>query len=134
MIVADTNLISYLLIPGDHSGQARAVLSKDSDWVVPPLWRSEFRNVVAVYLQQEHMTLATAVAYMSKAQELLDGREHDVHSERVLDLAQRSKRSAYDCEFVQLAINLQVQLVTEDQAVLRSFPEVAVSMTSFLNE
>jgi predicted nucleic acid-binding protein len=134
LIVADTNLISHLLIPGDHSDEARAVLRRDSDWVVPSLWRSEFRNVLAVYLQREQMTRAQATAYMRMAEELLAGRERDVPSEGVLALAHRSKRSAYDCEFVQLAIDLQLQLVTEDQAVLGSFPDVAVSMDSFLNQ
>jgi len=35
MIVADTNLIAYFLIPGKHTADARRVFLKDPDWVAP---------------------------------------------------------------------------------------------------
>ena len=34
--------------------------------------------------------------------------------------------SAYDCEFVALALELEVPLVTADRQLLRSFPRIAV--------
>jgi hypothetical protein len=37
MIVADSNLIAYLHLPGPKAGVADAVLMKDSEWWVPPL-------------------------------------------------------------------------------------------------
>jgi hypothetical protein len=50
----------------------------------------------------------------------------------VLELAARTRLSAYDCEFVALAQALAVPLVTEDRAVRKAFPEVAVTMEDFL--
>jgi hypothetical protein len=47
VIDADTNLVAYLLIDGDATPQARAAWQKDPDWILPPLWRSEFLNVLA---------------------------------------------------------------------------------------
>ncbi len=52
MIVVDTNIISYLYISGKHSQQSENLLSYDSNWVAPILWRSEFRNVLAQYLRK----------------------------------------------------------------------------------
>ena len=49
----------------------------------------------------------------------------------MLRLAQSSKRSAYDCEFVALAQELKVGLVTSDNKVLAAFPSIAVSMEAF---
>ena len=47
MIVADTNLIAYLLIDSAQTAQAEAILEKDGDWHAPSLWRHEFRNILA---------------------------------------------------------------------------------------
>ena len=52
MIVADTNIISYLLLPTTYSDSADTLYKKDPDWVAPTLWKSEFRNVLALYLKK----------------------------------------------------------------------------------
>ena len=60
MIVADSNLIAYLLIPGDKSALADEVLLKDADWAVPSICRSEVRNILALYMRHEGMSLSQA--------------------------------------------------------------------------
>ena len=132
MIVADSNLVVYLLIEGDQTPAAQAVLKRDPVWAAPLLWRSEFRNVLALYLRQKHLSLADALHYMREAEGLLHGNEYQVESAPVLRLAEESGCSAYDCEFVQLALDLSSPLVTSDKRVLRAFPSVAVSMADFL--
>ena len=133
MIVVDTNIIAYLYLQGEHTAQAEAVLQKDAEWLTPLLWRSEFRNVLAFYLRQENLSRDDARAIMQEAELLLQGREYGVSSLRVLDLAAASRCSAYDCEFVALAQDLDVPLVTADKKVLTAFPETAVSMNAFLS-
>lgn len=49
--------------------------------------------------------------------------EYDVRDDVVLSLAIQSKCSSYDCEYVALAEQLRTILVTEDQALLRAFPQ-----------
>lgn len=132
MIVVDSNVIAYLLIRGDQTAAAQEVLRQDSVWTAPVLWRSEFRNVLALYVRKKHFLLADALTYMQEAESLLRGREYEIESAPVLTLAEQSGRSAYDCEFVQLAQALGVSLVTSDQQVLRSFPEIAISMEAFV--
>ncbi|HJY83171.1 MAG TPA: type II toxin-antitoxin system VapC family toxin [Candidatus Binatia bacterium] len=133
MIVVDTNLIAYLYLQGEHTAQAEKVLQKDSEWMAPSLWRSEFRSVLAFYLRQKDLSLDDAQAIMWEAELLLQGREYSVASARVLDIAAASRCSAYDCEFVVLAQDLDVPLVTADKKVLAAFPETAVSMVAFIS-
>lgn len=131
MIVVDTNVIAYLLIPGQHTAAARATLTRDPEWAAPVLWRSELRNVLALYLRKGELSLRQATSLQDAAEELLLGREHYVASSDVLALAKSSSRSAYDCEFVVTARHLNVKLVTSDRPLLASFPKDAVSLTVF---
>ncbi len=48
MIVADTNIISYLLLPITYTESVDTLYKIDSDWTAPTLWKSEFRNVLAL--------------------------------------------------------------------------------------
>ncbi len=131
MIVADTNLIAYLLVKGPHTREAEAVFRRDAEWVAPLLWRSEFRNLLATSLRQARLSLEDAIDLMGEAEQLMSGREHQTASSRILRLAADSGCSAYDCEFVALALDLGVPLVTSDSALILKFKPTAVSMRAF---
>jgi len=110
MIVVDTNVIAYLYLAGGRSAQAEGVLKKDADWMAPSLWRSELRNVLALYLRKGHLALADAQAIMERAERFMEGGEYQVPSGSVLALAEASGCTAYDCEFVALAQDLDCAL------------------------
>jgi predicted nucleic acid-binding protein len=131
MIVVDSNLIGYLLLASPHSKLAEQVLQRDSDWIAPLLWRSEFRNVLALYMRQEIITLDESLRIMDTALELMAGEEYEVASHRVLRLANESGCSAYDCEFVALAKDVKVPLVTSDKKLLNAFPQDTISPSRF---
>ena len=46
-------------------------------------------------------------------------------------MAGGSKCSAYDCEFIALAHELDVKLVTSDKIILSAFPKLAVHSNKF---
>ena len=60
MIVVDTNVIAYLLLPYEFSAQADALYNRDPDWAAPIFWRSEFRNLLAGYLRRKALTFDEA--------------------------------------------------------------------------
>ncbi|MEQ1691311.1 MAG: type II toxin-antitoxin system VapC family toxin [Gemmatimonas sp.] len=133
MIVTDANLLAYLVLPGERTAESEAVLLMDPVWVAPVLWRSELRSVVHKYVSRGDITLARAVALLEQAEGILEGREGEVDSRNVLELASRSKCSTYDCEYVALAVALGVPLVTTDRAVLRDFAGIAIAPQVFLS-
>lgn len=132
MIVADANLLAYLIMPGARTEEAEAVLARDPTWAAPPLWRSELRSVVHKYIAQGHLTVPRALALLGEAEAIIGGREGEVESRDVLELASHSRCSTYDCEYVALAASLGVPLLTTDRAVLRAFPNLAVTPAEFL--
>lgn len=132
MIVVDSNVVAYCWIRGGRTEIAQRVRLRDPAWHVPILWRSEVRSALSGYLWRGTIEPEGAEAIMAAAESALAGCEHLVASGAVLELAARSRLSAYDCEFVALAQSLAVPLVTEDAAVLKAFPDVALDMEGFL--
>lgn len=123
MIVADTNVITYLGIDSPYTTLAEQLLLEEPDWIVPRLWRSEFRNVLALYLRKTILTLDQALQIQTEMEDFLGDREYEVTSLDVLRLASSSACSAYDCEFVALAKSFEIKMVTLDRKLARSFPE-----------
>lgn len=130
MIVVDSNVVAHLYLPGDYTEAAEALLEHDADWAAPLLWRSEFRNILAGYMRRRTLTLEMACDLQREAESLLAGAEHEVDSRQVLELVRDSACSAYDCEFVALAMTLGVKLVTMDAKLLKAFPKHAVPLAA----
>jgi predicted nucleic acid-binding protein len=122
MIVVDTNVIAYLYLPGDRTAAAEALCRKDSEWSAPLLWRSELRNVLTTQIRARRLDIESAQSIQSEAEQLLLGREFTVDSDEVLRLAADSGCSAYDCEFVTLANDLDVPLYSADRRMVERFP------------
>jgi len=134
MIVVDTNIIGYLYLTSEYSTQVEEVLLKDPEWVAPLLWRSEFRSVLALYIRKQILRFEDAVQIMDNAISLMRGGEYEVASLEVLRLIKESRCSAYDCEFVALALDLGIPLITRDKQILEEFPQYAISPEKFLQQ
>ena len=128
MIVVDTNIISYFFIKGEKTELAEKVFQRDHHWAAPLLWRSEFRNVLALCLCKDVISLEDAIQIMTKAELLMKGNEYSVSSFNTLRLVSQSGCSAYDCEFVALAQQLNISLVTLDKKILKNFPKITMRL------
>ena len=139
MIVLDAMIVSYALIEvPKFTGDVNRALRKDSACTSPPLWRSEVRNTLLQYVRSQDenipgtdLELGDALRKMEKAERLLAGRTFKVETEEVMRVAERSGLSGYDSEYVALAHDLGVPLLTADRAVLEAFPETAVHPKDF---
>lgn len=132
MIVVDTNIVIYLFVSNTQTEYASATMTKDSDWFVPSIWQSEFRNALLTYVRHKIIDLPQAKQLMNQALTLLEAYTYAPNSELVMDLAIASGCSAYDTEFVALAKLLNLQLITADKKILHEFPETAVSPQQFI--
>jgi predicted nucleic acid-binding protein len=125
MIVADTNLLVYLLLPGDRTSKVQQLYLRDPDWIAPLLWRSELINVLITYHRLGKLESELCLQLMGQAERIMEGRSYTVESETILEVAARTGCSGYDSEFVALAEQLDVPLVTYDEKVLQRCHSVA---------
>jgi predicted nucleic acid-binding protein len=131
MIVVDSNIIIHVHVQSERTALALRALQTDPHWVAPPLWQSEFRNVMTGYIRRRILMLEDAKLVMKSALKTMEDREILPPSDLVLDLVAASDCSAYDCEYVALARHLNVKLLTSDNKILQSFPETAIELDTF---
>jgi len=131
VIVVDTNVVAYALIEGTHTELARKVREIDPEWRLPELWQHEYLNILATYAKQGGVPVRTAQRLWREGVRLLASATRPADMVLSLELAVERGVSAYDAQFIALAISLGVPCVTEDRRLLRAFPAVAVSMSAF---
>jgi predicted nucleic acid-binding protein len=128
MIVVDSNVIAYCWIHGERTALAHRLRRLDADWHAPVLWRSELRNILTGYRRDGSLDISQVRQIMAAAEAGLAGHEHYLPSDRVFQVTEPSRLSAYDSELVALAEILNVPLVTEDRAILAAFPQRAINV------
>jgi predicted nucleic acid-binding protein len=132
VIVVDTNTIIYLYLNSEKSTQAEHLLTLETKWIAPSLCKSEFRNVLALYLRKNILTFDEVLIITQQAESLMLGNEYEVSSAHILQLVNSSSCSAYDCEFVALAKLLNIPLITADKKIIAAFPGIAQTIDDFI--
>jgi len=120
-------------LPSDHTELSEQLFQWDPEWIAPVLWKSEFRNVVILYLRKKLIDLPEAIQITEKAENQMKEREFHVNSVQVYNFADKSDCSSYDCEFVSLAEDLDIKLITIDKKILRAFPERSANPLDIIN-
>lgn len=133
MIVVDTNILVYLWLPGDFTLDVEKLLKKDSHWVSSILWKSEFRNVISTFFKKRKITFDYAKEATLNAEAQMTNFEYAVNSLVVLDKVKNSNCTAYDCEFIVLAEELNCKLITKDKEIIKNFPNVAIDLHDYID-
>jgi predicted nucleic acid-binding protein len=130
VIVADSTLVAGLLFPTDEFHQvARAVRAKDSGWRCPELVFSELRSVGLKRVRNK-VPPDSVIAQCNLAASAVS--VYRMHNHSVLHAAIEGDIWAYDAEYVALARQLAVTLVTSDTDLVKKFPAVAMLPHQFL--
>lgn len=134
MIVVDTNLLAYSVLPGEGTALALRVAARDANWTAPSLWRYELANALVTAMRLRGLTLADAVGAFAEAERLVVDAELVPGLAERLELAARGRISAYDAEFVAVAQVLDLILVTADPRLALAFPERVRLLAEFVGE
>jgi predicted nucleic acid-binding protein len=130
-LVVDANVFVYMLLDGEKSSAARHLHELHPDWVCPSILRHEFMNVCATYRRAGGFSREECLALVGTGMALLSGREVDVAPEAIVGVAIDLDLSAYDAQYVAVALALGSVLVTEDRTVLARALVVARSLEGY---
>ncbi len=133
MIVTDANVIAYWLIEGDYTALARQLYEVDPVWIVPTLCRHELANVITSYVKHDAMAVIKVPALWQSLMLLIRGREYEVDLDHVIALAVEKNLSAYDAQYLYLAMSQGISLVTQDKKLMASI-ETAFSISQYLDQ
>jgi predicted nucleic acid-binding protein len=131
MIVADTNLVAYLLISSPQTKIAQSVLNKDKAWCLPAFWRIEWLNVLANYVHHGGMPPLDALNLLQHSEHLGFIKDHAVDQAQALELSLSLKVTAYDAQFLALARHLNTVCVTSDKALRKAAPKLTIDPAAF---
>jgi len=68
MVVIDTNVLAYLLIEGDRSREAHALLARDPEWRSEAFLLVEFSNLLATYVRAGALARNQAESLLAEAE------------------------------------------------------------------
>jgi predicted nucleic acid-binding protein len=134
MIVVDSNVLAARMMVSTKTPFAEEVDRIDNVWIVPPLWRYEFQNILAKVLWARQLTTEGAFQVWRVTVTRMAENEKEPSPENVIDLAGRHRITAYDANFIALAKEMGVQCVTEDGELSEKFPGIAVNMADFARQ
>jgi len=133
MIVVDSNIITARNLTSALTSKAERVEEKDPVWIVPGLWRYEFQNVLATVIKAKQIKPEKALEIWEKVSQILIENECEPSASKVIELVSEYGITAYDGQFVAVALEMGIPCVTEDRELQEKFPGVAISMDEFLH-
>jgi len=132
MIVVDSNIIAARNLTSSLTSEAKQVEEKDPIWVVPVLWRYEFQNILATAIKAKQIKPEQALGIWKEISNILIENEYEPSASKVIDLVAQYGITAYDGQFIAIALEMEILCVTEDRELQEKFPGIAISMNEFL--
>jgi predicted nucleic acid-binding protein len=133
MIVVDSNIVTARNLTSSLTSKAVQVEEKDPVWVVPVLWRYEFQNILATAIKAKQIKPEQALRVWEKVSGVLIENECEPSAPKVIDLVTQYGITAYDGQFIAVALEMGIPCVTEDRELQEKFPGIAISMERFLD-
>lgn len=134
MIVADTCLVFHLFNETLLTDNAQKILDKDPYWVLPPLWREEYANILSKLARKEGRAIDDVINHFNYTIDELKNCEINIDTKKALQISIEYKISVYDAHFVALAIDFNTLLVTEDKEIIKNCSHIALSLQDFLKD
>ena len=132
MIVVDSSVVVNAVVEGPLTAEVLSSRAKDKRWIAPSLWKSEVRSALTQHVRHGTFSLHEGFQRAVESENLVfETREmRDHHS--ILTVAVESGCSAYDGEFIALALETGLPLLTYDRKLIDLFPAIALTPGEWL--
>ena len=118
LVVIDTNILAFLLIEGERTGDARALFERDARWKSEAIMLYEFSSILATYERQGSLSRTQGERLLGDAQSLMHGLVELPHL-AALRMARRFAVSIGDARLLAAAENLGSRLSDRGHATAR---------------
>ena len=88
--------------------------------------------MLATYQRREVLTLTQCRKLLDHAERFIEVAHSEVEMDTALAVAAKYSITGYDAQYVALAQNLNVPLITEDRKLRGAVPGISFSMNDFL--
>jgi len=131
MIVVDASVVAFLFIDGEESGIVRKLYQRDPEWVTPPILNHEMLTILAAVGSMEGDSTAVE-AIWREVRGVLGTRQQIPDPVRSLRLAVELGISGYDAQYLALAAQLHLPLLSCERRLLDALPGRVVNPESYL--
>jgi predicted nucleic acid-binding protein len=132
VLVIDTNVLTHVLIQGEMTRAARALLSRDPEWHSEAFIFVEFSNVLVTHVRTSRLGREQAARLLGEAHMIIQSVANVAHRE-ALQIATDAGITVYDALFLAAAQDLDQKLITEDRQLRAAAPDFTVSIEQMLN-
>jgi predicted nucleic acid-binding protein len=122
VIVADASVVTFLFLEGELSGVAQEIYRIDPNWVTPPILNHELLNILAAVGSSEG-NVQVMEDLWREARGVLGSRQQIPDPLRSLRLAIELGISGYQAQYLALADQLRLPLLTTDRMLLDLLPQ-----------
>lgn len=132
MVLIDTNIAVSLWVENNWTDAARKLQQADPEWCTEFCALIEFSNVMATYVRTGKASVGDARRYLLEAETMLGAGTLTVPHAAAMNMAIVRRIAVYDARFLAAAEHLGVPLVTEDQKLRKSAPDLTQSLADAL--
>ncbi len=134
MIVVDASIVAFLLIEGELTPAARRLHRLDPEWITPPILNHELLHILAAlgHSSGSQEDRRAMVEIWRGIRQSVGARQQVPDPVKALKLAMELGIPGHDAQYLALAEQLALPLVTEEESLIAAAPSRAVGLISYL--
>lgn len=130
MIVVDSHIIAYLLLPGEYTERAERLYCREPNWIAPQNWKIEFLDILRRYELTSKANALSLHQILIEAEKLMERNTYEVTLDRAFSMARRIKSESNAGFYLALAEDRKTPFYTLRKEFLNAAPELTINLVT----